>query len=318
MVQGNVTADASLAAQLARELADRPSRATRALRFTRWFATHKPLGFVSGVITIFTMITALLAWTGLIIPYDPIEFTGIDRLKGFMTHGTRDASRFYVLGTDELGRDIFSRLIKGAQISVFFSWGVVLVAVPAGTAIGLVSAYFGGRFDLLVQRIIDVIEVMPFLVLAIAIVAILGPGLIQGFTAVAILAIDRPARLVRGSALSAKENMWVEAARTIGASDKRIMFRHILPNIIAPLIVFTTFLLAVAVIAEASLSFLGIGAQAPTPSWGAMLSGSGRTYFVTHPRLALLPGIAISVMVFSTNMFGDALRDILDPRLRGR
>ncbi len=313
-----VQAEATLAGQLARDLAPIPSRPARWLKFVRWFATHKPLGFVSGIVTLLMIVTALLAWTGLIVPYDPIEISGVDRLKGFGSYGARDPDRFYLLGTDELGRDVFSRLIKGAQISVFFSWGVVLAAVPAGASIGLISAYVGGRFDLLVQRVVDVIQVIPFLVLAIAIVAILGPGLVQGFTAVAILAIDRPARLVRGAAMSAKENVWVEAARTIGASDLRIMFRHILPNIVAPLIVFTTFLLAVAVISEASLSFLGIGAQPPTPSWGAMLSGAGRRYFETHPRLAMLPGIAISIMVFSTNMFGDALRDVLDPRLRGR
>ncbi len=310
--------DATLAAQLAGALAPPPTRLSRALKWLRWFAIHKPLGFVSGVVTILMITIALLAWGGWIVPYDPIQINGVDRMKGFMSTAVKDPDKLYVLGTDELGRDILSRLIKGAQISVFFSWGVVLAAVPAGVAIGLVSAYIGGRFDMLVQRIIDVIQVMPFLVLAIAIVAILGPGLIQGFTAVAILAVDRPARLVRGAAMSAKENVYVEAARTIGASDMRIMFRHILPNITAPLIVFTTFLLAVGVLSEASLSFLGIGAQAPTPSWGAMLSGAGRRYFETDPRLALLPGIAISIMVFSTNMFGDALRDILDPRLRGR
>jgi peptide/nickel transport system permease protein len=310
--------DATLAGTLAHQLDQQPSRMSRAWKFLRWFAVHKPLGFVSGIATVVIITVALLAWAGWIIPYDPIAISGVDRLKGFLSTSARDADKVYVFGTDELGRDVFSRLIKGAQISVFFSWGVVLVAVPAGAAIGLMSAYIGGRFDLLVQRVIDVIQVLPFLVLAIAIVSILGPGLVQGFTAVAVLAIDRPARLVRGAAMSAKENVWVEAARTIGASDKRIMFRHILPNIVAPLIVFTTFLLAVAVLSEASLSFLGIGAQPPTPSWGAMLSGAGRRYFETHPRLALLPGIAISVMVFSTNMFGDALRDVLDPRLRGR
>ncbi len=310
--------DGTLASQLARGLDARPSRLSRSLKWLGWFATHKPLGFVSGVATLLLITIALLAWGGWIVPYDPIQINGVDRMKGFMSTAQRDPDKLYVLGTDELGRDILSRLIKGAQISVFFSWGVVLAAVPAGVAIGLVSAYLGGRFDMLVQRVIDVVQVMPFLVLAIAIVAILGPGLVQGFIAVAVLAIDRPARLVRGAAMSAKENVYVEAARTIGASDMRIMFRHILPNITAPLIVFTTFLLAVGVLSEASLSFLGIGAQAPTPSWGAMLSGAGRRYFETDPRLALLPGIAISIMVFSTNMFGDALRDILDPRLRGR
>jgi peptide/nickel transport system permease protein len=310
-------AQTTLAGELARELGP-PPRTVRWARYLRWFATHKPLGFISGILTLVIVAIAFLAWSGVIIPHDPIQINGTDRLKGFMSTAARDSSKVYILGTDELGRDIFSRLIKGAQISVFFSWGVALGAVPIGVTIGLISAYIGGRFDMLVQRVVDVIQVIPFLVLAIALVAVLGPGLVQAFTAVVILAVDRPARLMRGAAMSAKENVYVEAARTLGASDRRIMFRHILPNITAPLIVFTTLLLATGVLSEASLSFLGIGAQPPTPSWGAMLSGPGRRYFETDPRLAFLPGIAISVLVFSTNMFGDALRDVLDPRLRGR
>ena len=163
----------------------------------------------------------------------------------------------------------------------------------------------------------DAIQVFPFLVLAIAIVSILGPGIWQGFWAVAILSIPRPARVIRGSVLSAKQNMWVEAARCIGCSDRRIMYRHILPNVMAPMIVLASYVLATAIITEATLSFLGIGAQPPTPSLGAMLTQSGTTFFKTNPRLALLPGITISIMVFSMNMFGDAIRDALDPRLRG-
>lgn len=310
-------APSTLAGSLARELGP-PGRAVRWTRSVGRFARKKPLGFVSGVVTLFTIIVALLAWGGWIIPMDPIQINGVDRMKGFMSTSARNPDVVYWLGTDELGRDILSRLIKGAQISVFFSWGVALGAIPIGVAVGLSSAYIGGRFDMLVQRVVDVIQVIPFLVLAIAIVAVLGPGLIQAFTAVVILAVDRPARLARGAAMSAKENVYVEAARTIGASDRRIMFRHILPNITAPLIVFSTLLLATGVLSEASLSFLGIGAQPPTPSWGAMLSGAGRRYFETDPRLALLPGLSISLMVFATNMFGDALRDVLDPRLRGR
>lgn len=308
---------ATLADSMANRLAHEPGAITRAWKWWMWFLTHKPLGAISAVITILTFAIAVGAWTNLIIPQDPIQVNGIDRLSGFFAESKRN-DNFYVLGTDDLGRDMLSRLLKGAQISVFFATGVTVISIVIGGTIGLISAYAGGKSDMLVQRVVDGLQTIPFLVLAIAIVSILGPGIWQGFFAVAITSAPRPTRLIRGSVLSAKENVWAEAARTLGATDRRIMFRHILPNVTAPMIVLATFILATAVITEASLSFLGIGAQPPTPSWGAMLTGSGRQYFQSHPRLAFLPGIAISVMVFSTNMFGDALRDILDPRLRGR
>ena len=307
----------TLADGIAGQLKDEPSRLSRYWRWTKWFYRHKPLGALSATLTIFTFLVAIGAFTGWIVPQDPIKVNGADRLATFFSDSVR-GENFYILGTDDLGRDMLSRLIKGAQISVFFAMGVALISIPIGGVIGLTSAFAGGKTDMVVQRIIDAIQTVPFLVLAIAIVSILGPGIMQGFWAVAVLSIPRPARVIRGSVMSAKENVWAEAARTIGATDRRIMFRHILPNVLAPMIVLATFVIAVAVIIEASLSFLGIGAQPPTPSWGAMLTGSGRLYFETHPRLAFLPGVAISMLVFSTNMFGDALRDILDPRLRGR
>lgn len=308
---------ATLADAMAARLAAEPSRAERTFKWLRWFYRRKPLGAISMTIYIIIFATAVGAATNVIVPQDPIQVNGADRLKGFFYTSPRTANT-YVLGTDELGRDIFSRLVKGAQISVFFSLVVTSFSVLVGGTIGLISAYMGGWFDTLVQRIVDGLQTIPFLVLAVAIVSIVGPGLYQGLFAVTATSVPRPARLIRGSVLSAKENVWAEAARTLGASDRRIMFRHILPNVLAPMIVLATFILATAVITEASLSFLGIGAQPPTPSWGAMLTGSGRQYFESHPRLAFIPGIAISMLVFSTNMFGDALRDILDPRLRGR
>jgi peptide/nickel transport system permease protein len=302
---------------MAARLAAEPSRMSKTLTWLKWFFRHKPLGAISMVIIVIIELTAIGAATNVIIPQDPIQVNGADRLKGFMYTSPR-TQHTYVLGTDELGRDIFSRLLKGAQISVYFSMVVTIFSITVGGTIGLISAYAGGWLDMVVQRIVDGLQTIPFLVLAVAIVSILGPGLNQGLFAVTATSVPRPARLIRGSVLSAKENVWAEAARTLGATDRRIMFRHILPNVLAPMIVLATFILATAVITEASLSFLGIGAQPPTPSWGAMLTGSGRQYFESHPRLAFLPGIAISMLVFSTNMFGDALRDILDPRLRGR
>ena len=292
-------------------------RATARMLQPLWkFARQRPIGAICGVVLLIAMLIAIGAAFGVILPYDPTAFKGVDRLLG-MWSTSRDGARFFPLGTDNLGRDMFSRLLKGTQISVFFGIGVAAISIPLGSAIGLFSAFVGGKADLYIQRIMDAIQVFPFLVLAIAIVSILGPGIWQGFWAVAILSIPRPARVIRGSVLSAKQNMWVEAARCIGCSDRRIMYRHILPNVMAPMIVLASYVLATAIITEATLSFLGIGAQPPTPSLGAMLTQSGTTFFKTNPRLALLPGITISVLVFSMNMFGDAIRDALDPRLRG-
>ncbi len=310
------TTPETLADRLADQLVDQPSRLMRTVKWLAWFFRHKPLGAISSVIALGMVLIAVGAWTGWILPHDTIKTSGADRLAGFMETSVA-GDKLWILGTDHLGRDMFSRLLKGAQLSVFFSLGVAIIAISIGGSIGLLSAYVGGKTDMAVQRVIDAIQTVPFLVLAIAIVSVLGPGLIKGFWAIAFVSIPRPARVIRGSVFSAKENVWAEAARTIGASNKRIMLRHILPNVAAPMIVLSTYVIAVAVIIEASLSFLGIGAQPPTPSWGAMLTGAGRLYFETNPRLAFLPGIAISVMVFATNMFGDALRDILDPRLRG-
>lgn len=304
-------------AETATPTAPEMSRSTGGLiRSIRKFAKQWPMGAACGALLVVASVIAVLAAFDLILPYDPAVFKGSDRLLGVWST-SRDGERFFILGTDNLGRDMLSRLLKGTQISVFFGIGVALVSIPLGSALGLFSAFVGGRTDLYIQRVMDAIQVFPFLVLAIAIVSILGPGIWQGFWAVAILSIPRPARVIRGSVLSAKQNMWVEAARCIGCSDTRIMYRHILPNVMAPMIVLASYVLATAIITEATLSFLGVGAQPPTPSLGAMLTQSGTTFFKTNPRLALLPGIVISVLVFAMNMFGDAIRDALDPRLRG-
>ena len=297
-------------------LIEAPSFRERVIKPLWKFSKQWPVGAACAGLLVIASIIAVLALFEVILPHDPKAFKGADRLMGVWST-SRDGERFFLLGTDNLGRDMFSRLLKGTQISVFFGIGVAIISIPFGSAIGLFSAFMGGKVDLYIQRIMDAIQVFPFLVLAIAIVSILGPGIWQGFWAVAILSIPRPARVIRGSVLSAKQNMWVEAARCIGCSDNRIMYRHILPNVMAPMIVLASYVLATAIITEATLSFLGIGAQPPTPSLGAMLTQSGTTFFKTNPRLALLPGITISILVFSMNMFGDAIRDALDPRLRG-
>jgi peptide/nickel transport system permease protein len=280
------------------------------------FARRRPLGAISGVVSIFILLIALGAYTKVLLLHDPIVTHGADRLLPFFSDSA-DGERYYILGTDDLGRDMFSRLAEGAKISIFFGMGVTLISVTVGGAVGLVSSYVGGKFDLVIQRLVDALQTVPLLVLAIAIVSISGPGIMKGFWVLAILSIPRPVRVIRGSVLAVREETYIEAARSLGASDRRVMLRHVLPNVMAPMIVLASYVLAVAIIIEASLSFLGVGAQAPTPSWGAMLSGNGAVYFSTNPRLALMPGLAISLVVFATNMFGDSLRDELDPRLRG-
>lgn len=280
------------------------------------FARRRPLGAISGAICLVILIVALGAYTQILILHDPIQPHGADRLLPFFSTSA-DGERFYILGTDNFGRDMFSRLVEGTKISVFFGLGVAIISVLIGGTIGLVSSYVGGKFDLVVQRIVDALQTVPLLVLAIAVVAILGPGIMKGFWTLAILSIPRPVRVIRGSVLAVREETYIEAAKSLGANDRRVMLRHVLPNVMAPMIVLASYILAVAIIVEASLSFLGIGAPPPTPSWGAMLSGNGAVFFSTNPRLALMPGLAISVVVFATNMFGDSLRDELDPRLRG-
>jgi len=285
---------------------------TRVWKFTK----RNPLGTFAGLLCVLTLGAAIGGWTGVLLTHNPERFRGADRLLGFFGQSLVGEGT-YILGTDDLGRDMWSRLIKGAQLSIFFGIGVATIAIVFGSIIGLVSAYFGGWLDLVIQRIVDLVQTIPLLILAIAIVSVTGPGIMKGFWILAVLSIPRPVRVIRGSALSVKQETYVEAARSLGATSIRIMGRHVLPNVIAPMIVLASYLIALAMVIEASLSFLGIGAQPPTPSWGAMLTGSGNTFFQTNPRLAILPGLAISILVFATNMFGDTVRDELDPRLRG-
>lgn len=289
-----------------------PLPAGRLWKFTK----RRPIGAAAGLLCILTVLVGVGGWTGVLLMHDPEVTRGADRLIGI--GGESKVGRgAYLLGTDELGRDMYSRLVKGAQLSVFFGLGVAVISISIGGTVGLVSGYFGRWFDLVVQRLVDLLQTIPLLVLAIAVVSVTGPGIMKGFWIVALLTIPRPVRLIRGSVLSVNQETYIEAAKSLGASDRRIMFRHLLPNVIAPMIVLASYLIALGVLIEASLSFLGLGAQPPTPSWGAMFTGSGNVYFQTNPRLAILPGIAISILVFATNMFGDALRDELDPRLRG-
>lgn len=292
------------------------NRLERSWKWIKRFARKRTFGFIAGLFCMLVVLIAIGAATGLLTPHDPTKVHGADRLLGMWSYSL-DGTRFYILGTDEYGRDTFSRLMKGATLSMYFSLGVTSISMTIGSTLGLMSAYFGGKLDLILQRVVDAVQTLPLLVLAVALVAILGAGIWKGFWVLAVLSIPRPLRVIRGSVLSAREELYILSAQSLGATNNRVMFRHVLPNVMAPMIVLVSYAIAVTIVTEASLSFLGVGAQPPTPSWGVMLTGSGQAFFQTNPRLALLPGFAISSLVFAVNMFGDALRDELDPRMRG-
>jgi len=268
---------------------------------------EKPLGAFGGVIVLGLLLCALLApW----IATNPYDQTNVrNRLKP-------PSSQFY-FGTDNLGRDIFSRIVYGARVSVTVGFGAVSIGITLATIIGVGCAYFGGKADILVQRLVDAQVAIPGLLLLLNIMAVTGPGLLNIILALGIVSAAGSSRIIRSAALAAKENQFVEAARAVGASHLRIILCYILPNIMAPIIIITTVSLGFTILIESTLSFLGFGVPPPYPSWGEMLSGSGRSYMHKAPWMATWPGIAISLAVFGFNMLGDALRDLLDPRLRG-
>jgi peptide/nickel transport system permease protein len=225
-------------------------------------------------------------------------------------------AQFY-LGTDNLGRDLFSRIVYGARISMTVGFGAVGLSLLLATFLGVTSGYFGGKVDVLVQRLVDACMAFPPLVILLSIMAVLGPGLLNVILVLGIVPSANRSRVIRSATLAAKENQFVEAARAVGAGHLRIILRYILPNVMAPIIIIATNALGGVILAESTLSFLGFGVPPPHPSWGEMLSGSGRSYMYRAPWMAIWPGVAISLGVFGFNMLGDALRDLLDPRLRG-
>jgi peptide/nickel transport system permease protein len=272
------------------------------------FIVTKPLGAAGGGIILVMIFAAIFASS--IAPYDPYT------LSYELQFGA--PSLAHPFGTDEFGRDLFTRILYGARIALFIGFAASFVGATGGAILGVVSAYVGGKTDLIVQRIVDIILSFPLLVLALAIVSVLGRSVPNLIIAIAIPVIPRTSRIVRASALSAKEHIYVEAARAVGSSHLRVMFRHIIPNIMAPYLIVLTAQLGSAILTEASLSFLGLGTAEPTPSWGLMLSGGAPLYAEKAPWVAVFPGIAISLAVFGFNLFGDSLRDALDPRLRHR
>ncbi|MBI2888144.1 MAG: ABC transporter permease [Chloroflexi bacterium] len=283
---------------------------TRTQNFLRFLRT-KPLGAAGLVLVSILIFTAIFApW---IAPYDPYELR-VDKL--FVPPAFSQGGQEFLLGTDNYGRDLFSRIVWGSRISITVSFIAVAIGSVIGALLGLTSGFVGGRFDLLVQRFIDAKQAIPGLILALAIMAALGQSMTNVIIAISIGLIAGQTRIIRSAALSVKENMYIEASRAIGCTGPRILFRHMLPNCLAPYIILVSAELGGAILIEASLSFLGLGTPPPNPSWGAMLSGGAQQFVQRAPWMAIFPGLAISAVVFGFNLLGDALRDVLDPRLR--
>lgn len=284
----------------------RPGRrwSTQLVRFVR----KKPLAAVAAVTLALLIAVALAA--PVVATHDPFSFAAPERLQG------PSASHYF--GTDEFGRDLFSRVVYGARVSLKVGFIAVLFSTVVGSALGVASGYAGGWFDAVVQRVIDMLMAFPTVVLALAIVAARGQGVTNVIIALAVVQTPGLVRVVRSNVLGLKERPFIEASRVLGATPGRIMVFHLLPNVAPSIIVLATAGLGGAILAEATLSFLGLGTPPPQPSWGGMLSGSARRYATDAPWLVIFPGIALSLSIYSFNLLGDGLRDMLDPRLRGR
>jgi peptide/nickel transport system permease protein len=271
------------------------------------FARRKPLGALGAAIVAALLVMALFAER--LAPYDYDETIRGARMK--------PPSAAHWLGTDNLSRDMWSRIVYGARVSVTVGVATVGLAVLLATAVGVSSGYFGGAYDLVVQRVVDAWLSFPYLVIVLSVMAVLGPGLLNVVLSLAVIIAAVNSRVIRGATIGVTQTTYVEAARAVGCGHGRIIVRHIMPNVAATVIILATIGLGTAILAESALSFLGFGVPPPYPAWGAMLSGSGRTYMFRAPWMAIWPGVAISLAVFGFNMLGDALRDVLDPRLRG-
>ena len=270
------------------------------------FVRRRPLGAIGALIIV--VMALLAAAAGWIAPYNPVENDYAAMLSA--------PSAAHWLGTDAFGRDVLSRIIYGSRTALMVGLGASLIGATLGSLIGVASAYFGGRVDLVVQRVMDVFFAFPVIILALAVVAILGTGAGNVILAIATPMVPRCARVVRSSALAVREMPYVDAARASGFVHTRIILRHMLPNVMAPILIMATAFLGEAILLEASLSFIGLGVQEPTAAWGLMLRGAAVEFAETAPWMAIFPGLAISLAVFGFNLFGDSLRDALDPRLR--
>jgi len=265
-----------------------------------------PLGAAGAVIVVAMIVLAVFA--EVLTPYDP-------ELNSFEHMLTPPDLNFW-MGTDQFGRDILTRIIYGSRTALFVGFSCAIIGATAGLVLGVGSAYFGGRVDLIFQRVMDVFMAFPLIIMALAVVSIFGTGTENVIIAITIPFIPRCARVVRSSALAIREIPYVDAARALGFTHSRIILRHMVPNVMAPFLIMLTAFVGQAILLEASLSYLGLGVQEPTPAWGLMLQGGAEEYAESAPWVAIWPGIAISLAVFGFNLFGDALRDALDPKLR--
>jgi peptide/nickel transport system permease protein len=268
---------------------------------------RKSLGAFGAVVFLVFLFCGVFA--GVLAPHGMNEISPINRMK--------PPSLEFPFGTDNLGRDMLSRILYGARLSVIIGFCAAGLATVISVLIGVTSGYLRGRFDMLIQRLVDAWMTFPDLVILIAVVSAVGPGMPQVIVILGLLYGIAGSRIIRGAVVAVRENLYVDAAQSLGAGTPRILWRHILPNVLPPVIVLFTTRVGVVILAEAGLSFLGLGVPPPAPTWGGMLSGSGRAYMYQGPWLALAPGLCLTVVVYAINMFGDALRDLLDPRMRG-
>jgi len=272
------------------------------------FCRRQPLGTVGLAVVLVMAVAGLSAeW---IAPYSPTsnDFAAM----------TEPPSWAHLMGTDQFGRDLFSRIVFGARTALIVGFSCAIVGGVAGLVLGVASAYFGGRIDLVLQRVLDVVMAFPLIIMALAVIAIFGSGVFNVIVAITIPLVPRCARVVRSSALAIREMPYIDAARACGFGHTRIILRHMVPNVLAPFLIMLTAFVGQAILAEASLSYLGLGVQEPTAAWGLMLQGGAEEYASTAPWIAVFPGIAIALTVFGFSLFGDALRDAIDPRLRDR
>ena len=279
-----------------------------------WYEVSKtllrkyPLGAAGALVVVVMIFLAVFA--NFLSPYDP-ESNDFE-------HMLTPPGLQYWLGTDQFGRDILTRIIFGARTALFVGFSCAIIGATVGLVFGVASAYFGGRFDLIFQRIMDIFMAFPLIIMALAVVSIFGTGTQNVIIAITIPFIPRCARVVRSSALAIREIPYVDAARALGFTHARIILRHMAPNVMAPYLIMLTAFVGQAILLEASLSYLGLGVQEPTPAWGLMLQGGAEEYAESAPWVAVYPGIAISLAVFGFNLFGDSLRDALDPKLRSQ
>jgi peptide/nickel transport system permease protein len=287
------------------EAAPRPWSLPAGIRLMLRLCRRKPLGAIGALIILTLLVMA--AFADRIAPYDYDQ--SVARMKP-------PGAQFW-MGTDNLGRDVWTRVVYGARVSATVGFATVALSTLLAVAIGLSSAYVGGTYDIALQRIVDAWMSFPALVIILSLLAALGPGLLNLILALSVIGAAGASRVIRGATLSVMQHPYVEAARALGAGHGRIVMLYVLPNILATVIILATIGLGTVILAESALSFLGFGVPPPYPSWGSMLSGSGRTFMYHAPWMALFPGAAISLAVFGFNMLGDALRDLLDPRLRG-